>query len=235
MRRKGAEGLFNVLTIVLLGLTCLLVAFYAIVLVNPSAAFNPLPPRTPVPAAQLPPATTPASGTATLTLAAVTDTPRPTETATASPEPTASPTPVATLAVIAPASPLPTPTYTLSPFPFTVQGDAPIPIQNSFNLSGCKWMGIGGQVFDLNGRPITAYSVHLEGGSLNADSLTGSKPQYGPGGYEFKLADAPKQTSGVYRIQLRDAQLTPVSDWIAVNTFGDCARNVLLVNFVQNH
>lgn len=241
MRRRGAAGLLNVLTIALLAMTCALVAGYVALLVNPSAPFNPFPPRSPMAVVELPPTTAPGPGaegeTPTATLVPFTDTPQPTATLAASPTfteivPT---TPVATLAVILPASPLPSPTRTESPFRFTVQGDAPIAVKNVFNQAGCAWMGIGGQVYDLNDRPIIAYVVHLEGGGRDEDSLTGSKPQYGPGGYEFRLADEPKQTTGVYRIQLRDAQGAGLSDWIPIDTYGDCLKNVLVVNFLQNH
>jgi hypothetical protein len=143
-------------------------------------------------------------------------------------------TPFATLVIIPTTGPSPTPTWTRSPFRFTVQGDIPFAVAN-LNLAGCNWMGIGGQVSDLRGAPLIGYVVHLDGGGLNANSLSGTQPQYGPAGYEFKLASAPKTTIGLYRVQLRDPQNVPVSDWVTVNTFDDCAKNVLLVNFLQNH
>jgi hypothetical protein len=129
-----------------------------------------------------------------------------------------------------------TPTKTLSAFPFVVQGDGPAPISNFANSAGCNWMGIGGQAFDISGNPIINYSVHLEGGGLSVDSRTGSKTAYGPGGFEFYLNNRPVQSTGEFKVQLFDQTgKVPVSDVVIVNTYADCSKNLLLVNFVQNH
>jgi hypothetical protein len=195
------------------------------------------------------PSDTPAPPTATFTLegditvtAEVTveeTTPAPgiTETVTETETPTESaPTETPTLTPTATSSgPTPTPSKTRSAFPFTVQGNGPLPVQNFANSAGCNWMGIAGQAFDLNGIPIVGYIVHLEGGGLDADSITGSKTAYGSGGYEFFLNDHVVQTTGEYKVQLLNPSGTPVSDFVTVNTFADCSKNLLLVNFVQNH
>ncbi len=77
---------------------------------------------------------------------------------------------------------------------------------------------------------------NLRGLAINSDALTGTKTAYGAGGYEFFLNNRPVQTSGEYKVQLRDQNgTTPLSDQIAVDTFADCSKNLLLVNFVQNH
>lgn|SRR5574341_1463101 len=129
-----------------------------------------------------------------------------------------------------------TPSKTRSAFPFTVQGGGPTPIQNFANSAGCNWMGVAGQAFNLEGNPIIGLVVHLEGGGINTDALTGTKTAYGAGGYEFFLNNRPVQTSGEYKVQLRDQNgTTPLSDMIGVDTFADCSKNLLLVNFVQNH
>ncbi|MBM4423948.1 MAG: hypothetical protein FJ030_11220 [Chloroflexi bacterium] len=129
-----------------------------------------------------------------------------------------------------------TPTKTRSAFPFTVQGGAPTPIQNFANSAGCNWMGVAGQAFNLEGNPIIGLIVHLEGGGISTDAITGTKTAYGAGGYEFFLNDRPVLTLGEYQIQLRDQNgTTPLSDVVVVNTFADCSKNLLLVNFVQNH
>jgi len=148
------------------------------------------------------------------------------------PTDTPTPTPSDTLS-----GPQPTITKTRSSFPFTVQGNGPLPVQNfdPLNSAGCNWMGIAGQAFDLNGNPIVGYIIHLEGGGLNADAITGSKAAYGAGGYEFFLNDHVVQTTGEYKVQLLNPSGTALSDFIPVNTFADCSKNLLLVNFVQNH
>jgi len=144
--------------------------------------------------------------------------------------------PTSTLAPTLTATITPTATKTRSAFPFTVQGGGPTPIQNFANSAGCNWMGIAGQAFDLQGNPIINLVVHLEGGGLNADAVTGTKTAYGAGGYEFFINNRPVQTSAEYKVQLRDPSgKIPYSDIVIVDTFADCSKNLLLVNFVQNH
>jgi hypothetical protein len=96
-------------------------------------------------------------------------------------------------------------------------------------------MGIAGQAFDLAGRPVIGLLVHLEGGGLNVDTITGSKPEYGTGGYEFFLNNYPIETVDTYRIQLRTFGSQPLSDTYVIPTFADCNRNLVLADFVQNH
>lgn len=134
-------------------------------------------------------------------------------------------------------TPLPTITLTrtLSPFPFTLQDGNPYYFQNFANTAGCNWLGIAGQVFDLSGNVMLNLIVHLEGGGLNMDAITGARIEYGPGGYELYLGNTPIDTTDVYRIQLRTATAQPLSDFYVIPTFADCKKNLVLVNFVQNH
>lgn len=127
------------------------------------------------------------------------------------------------------------PTQTRSAFAFNLLNDTATYLPNSINGSGCSWFGFAGQAFDLDGRPIIGLTVHLEGDGVSLDALTGSQPAIGSGGYEIPLGNHPVETTDVYRIQLRNNAGTPLSDDIVVPTFGDCRRNLVLVNFVQNH
>lgn len=170
-----------------------------------------LPPMTATPAAT---ATQDLTRIAQLTASVPTNTPQPTNTS----------------------APTFTPTKTLSAFPFTVQGGGPTPIQNFANSAGCNWMGIAGQAFSLDGNPIVGYVVHLAGGGINQDAITGTKTAYGAGGYEFPLNNRPVQSSGQFKLQLfNEKGNVPLSDVVVVNTFADCTKNLLLVNFIQNH
>ena len=121
------------------------------------------------------------------------------------------------------------------PFFFVFQPGSPAYLANTVNTAGCNWMGITGQAFDLLGKPVLGYYVHLEGGGLTVDAPTGGKPSVGPGGYEIVLSDHPIETTDTYRVQLRNASGQPLSDTYVIPTFGDCRRNWILVNFVQNH
>jgi hypothetical protein len=134
----------------------------------------------------------------------------------------------------------PTPTVTRSPFPYTLQNGSPAYISNFANTAGCQWQGIAGQVFNLSNQSVIGLIVHLEGGGLNVETLTGAKPEYGPSGWEFFLTDPPQTTTDVYHVQLRTIGGSPLSDVYVIPTFanppsGGCPKNLALVNFVQNH
>jgi TolB protein len=118
-------------------------------------------------------------------------------------------------------------------FPFALTDEGIAARSNFANTAGCDWLGISGQAFARNGEPLAGLIVRLEGAGLKREALTGSKPEYGPGGYEIQVADYVATTTGVYRVQLRDPRGQPLSDWVVVDTFADCARNWLMVNFAQ--
>ena len=158
----------------------------------------------------------------------------PTYTDTWTPEPTAtatlpSPTPTAK-------GPTPKPTNTHSASAFNLQPGSPTYLSNFLNTSGCNWFGIVGRAFGLDSNPVINLTVHLEGGGISADVVTGSGPSaLGPGGYQIPIADHPIDTTDTYHIQLRNNTGTPLSDIYAIRTFGDCAKNTVMVNFTQNH
>jgi hypothetical protein len=155
-----------------------------------------------------------------------------------SPTPTRTKTPTATATRPTPTStgPTPLPTVTRSAFNYTLQTGSPTYLGNFLNDSGCKWFGIVGRAFGMDGNPVINLTVHLEGGGITADVLTGSGPSaLGPGGYEIPLSDHPIETTNTYRVQLRRNTGNNLSDVYAIPTFGDCQRNLVLVNFFQNH
>jgi hypothetical protein len=193
---------------------------------TPADAFPTLPPEwTPT---DTPTATgTPLPATATLTPAASATGP------TLTPGPTRAST--GTAATGTPGGLAATPTRTRSAFAYELQNGAVTYLANFTNGSGCSWFSFVGQVFDLDGKPIIGLTIHLEGDGLKLDSITGSQPAVGPGGYELPLGNHPVDTTDTYRIQLRNNTGTPLSDTVVVRTYADCARNMVLVNFVQNH
>lgn len=149
------------------------------------------------------------------TLIAVTATPLPSNTATQ--------TPTVTF----------TPSKTRGALDFVVQEGNPIALANVFNSKGCSWMGVVGQAFDLNLNPRIGLIVHVEGGGLSIDAFTGSKPAVGPAGYEIQLSDRPIQTSGTYKVQMRDTGGVALSDFVTLSTSASCDKNAILLNFVQ--
>ncbi len=105
------------------------------------------------------------------------------------------------------------------------------PQSNAASAAGCDGMGMAGQAIARNGAPVAGLLVHLESTGPDREAVTGSRLEYGPGGYELQLDDH-LTTTGLFRVQLRDPHGRPLSEWIPLETFADCGKN-LLVNFIQ--
>jgi hypothetical protein len=104
--------------------------------------------------------------------------------------------------------------------------------------AGCSWMGIGGQVFNRNDRPVAGLIVEvggiLDGSPILLLSITGDSTALGPGGYEVKLADGPVASQGTLWLQLHDLMGIPQSEKIYFDTYsgeGECDRNLVIINF----
>lgn len=235
--RQTSALIFNILTgITLLGVLCFSGAFLTI-FINPNSGLNPFPPPTLPAALNFP--------TATPTLRALlppTWTPVPTEipTATHTPRPTATLPPTDTPFSLV-TEPPETPTPTSGGMPFVLQSGSPVAIANiAYPELGCNWMGIAGQVFDLSGAAVPGQQVQLGGilagvpvpGGLMI-TLTGLAPQYGPGYYEFTLADKPTASKGTLWIQLLDQAGLPMSEKVYFDTYDDCQKNLIIINFKQ--
>lgn len=157
-------------------------------------------------------------------------TPTPTDTPTPTLTPTPSNTPTAT-----PVGPTATATVTRSPFPFTKSDNSPFYHRNFANNAGCGWLGIAGEVLDLNRNPVPrdSYVVHVWDSGINERVSVGSAPAYGPSGWEqFVFNSIVIRT---YKVQLETPQGTPVSQVYTVQTRASCNENLLQINFVQNH
>jgi hypothetical protein len=248
-RTSNQNGFFwNLMTIFLMLAMCAMVAVFVMIFLNPHVWYNPFPPQplpeavliTPLPSSPtLPPTESPqskfpATWTPTLTrVPTITNTPRP-------------PTATSTVYVIPYAetqqatSAAPSPTITLrANLPFALRG---VPQALSSSIihpeTNCNWMGIGGQAYDLQGSPLVGLPIQLGGTldntALDMLSLTGTAPQYyGPAGYEFFLSDkliASKQTLWV---QLLDQAGIPISPRVYFDTYTDCGKGLVLINFKQ--
>jgi hypothetical protein len=64
-------------------------------------------------------------------------------------------------------------------------------------------------------------------------SLTGVALNYGPSGFEFQLAGKPVASKKTLWTQLLDQEGLPVSDRVFFDTYADCNRNLILINFKQ--
>jgi len=232
--RSVSALVWNTLTVVVL-LAAVCVALVVLMLfVNPSSAFNPFPPPTLPVAISLPTITpTPRS------VLPPTWTPLPTDlpTATYTPRPTSTPAPTET-----PFS-LFTPTNTteaLFGMPYDVASGSPVAISSvTFHPeAGCYWMGVAGQVLDISGAPVSTGVVIQLSGVIGGDfvditSLTGIAPQYGQSGYEFFLGDRPIASNNTLWVQLIDQAGRALSEKIYFETFDDCSRNLVFINFKQ--
>jgi hypothetical protein len=166
--------------------------------------------------------------------ATITNTATVTNTATITP--TATVTRTATRAPTnPPAGPTAVPTSTLSPLPFTLQPGSPAYQPNYANTAGCNWMGVAGQAFDLSGRPIIGLIVRVSFKTGSIDAITGTNKSYGEGGYEVYLNNHVEATDDAYSIQLFNAASSALSDRFGFVTVADCNRNLIIINFVQNH
>ena len=102
----------------------------------------------------------------------------------------------------------------------------------------CDWLVIAGQVWDLQGDPVTdSVSVHLFG-ELNGYEIDqyrspGTEEAYGESGYEFALEGFVLDSAESLYIQLVDADNFPLSNPYLLQTYEDCQQNLILVNFKQ--
>ena len=160
-------------------------------------------------------------------------TPRPTlPSRTPTPTPTNTPTntPTAT-----PTGPTPTTAPTRSAFPFTKTDTSPFYLRNFSNSSGCDWLGVAGEVLNLekNPVPVGAYRVHVWGEGIDERAIAGSAPLYSDSGWEVFLFDAPVVRE--YNVQLESQNGTAVSQVYRIQTRASCDDNLVRIDFVQNH
>ncbi|NPV84379.1 MAG: hypothetical protein HPY45_00020 [Anaerolineae bacterium] len=250
-RRK--QAVWDVLTLLVGVMILVVIGVGVYIFLQPESALNPFPPPT-MPASIMLPSQTPvpvqqdvSDGLGKPAQVHAADTQLPTTTAV---EPTATQTP--TLTVVYPTLPQPSSTPSInvhdifatltataySAYPYTLK--APPAAIQAFHLPAeklCHWSGVGGQVIDIQNRPATGILVQL-GGYLNRayynqTSLTGTALQYGPAGYEFTLGEELKASRKGLWVQLVDQSLYPLSEKVYFDTFNDCSKNLILINFKQ--
>lgn len=105
---------------------------------------------------------------------------------------------------------------------------------------GCNWLGVAGQVIDIDGAPVLGLIIEvgglLEGKRIGNPTLlqaTGLATAYGDAGYEVKLADEPIASNGTLWIQVLDQAGLPLSAKIEFDTFEDCEQNLVIIYFKQ--
>jgi cytoskeletal protein RodZ len=247
-RRKRQGEIFDLLAGLIVLLSLCLLSWFIYLFNFPNTALNPFPPLTPT----LPPTITIPLATkalpATQTQAPVTDVPATQTPATLTPASASDPvTPSAEITLPGPSAvPVDDPTSlteTAQPksyYSYTVIGVPPVTAIQASTLNptrDCNWMGLGGNVFDIQNRPATGILVQM-GGVLNRirvleTSLSGTALQYGQAGYEFTLAKSPANSKHSMWVRLVDQTLQPLSQQIYFDTYENCGQNLILVNFKQ--
>jgi hypothetical protein len=122
--------------------------------------------------------------------------------------------------------------------PYQVQSNTPVYLSNfAHQDKACNWMGVAGQVFDLNGSPakniVIIVSGKLNNAPVNAIGLTGMTNLYGPGGFEVELGTKPVASNGTLILTVYGLDGTAISNPVTFNTTADCQKNLTLINFNQ--
>lgn len=135
----------------------------------------------------------------------------------------------------------PEPDTTLIAFEYALQPGTPAYIENFAHPdAGCDWLGVAGQVFDQHGSPVVNLVVRVSGmlGDREVDevSVTGIPEArfYGPGAFEIQLGSMAAETADMFRIQIFNLEGEPVSEAISFDTYENCQKNLVLINFSQN-
>lgn len=235
--RKISPTLWNCLTVVTLLTVICVVGVFFMIFINPSSGLNPFPPATlpvaialptitPTPRQVLPPTWTPT----VTSIPTQTNTPRPTSTL----PPTATPFTIINPTVT------PTTTQSSEGMSFAVGLGSPVAISSlPFHPDeGCNWMGVAGQVLDMSGAPVSTGVQIWLGGVLGGTfretpSLTGTARQYGEAGYEIYLADHTITSRGTLWVQLLDQAGLAMSEKVFFDTYDDCEKNLIFINFKQ--
>ncbi len=136
-----------------------------------------------------------------------------------------------------PATATPTITRTPQDWLYKVQPGSPKYAKNFGHTdAGCYWSGIGGQVFGPGGVPqsdiVAVVSGEVKGSSINLIGYAGTALYYGPNGYEVEFPFGPVRTEDDLFIQLFDLKGNELTGIYPFNTYSDCARNLVVFNFV---
>jgi hypothetical protein len=235
-KTKILDLILNIFTGLIVVLIVVIIALQVTIYLNPKVVFNPLPPYDLPEALVIENPTQPAETldlipTATPEIVmAPTETRMPTATeqgtySNGTPVPEITPLP-------------PTETPFSGYYAFVLQNDINAIESTLFKPNyGCNWIGVAGQVFDLQARPVMGVRVWLRGTyngkRVDLLSLTLESSPYGPSGFEFTLGDIPLNSTGQLSIQLLDQANIPISDRVYFDTFEDCQKNLILINFKQ--
>jgi hypothetical protein len=248
-KKSGSFGniFFDILTMIVLAGTIAVITISMIIYYQPNTALNPYPPAA-MPEEILLPTTVPptqqpsASFTITPVVMNTAAQPTPSLQATKTARPTlwnSGKTPEALPSLPVSSSPTSLAVDPSSTYKYQIQSEPQAIAADLFDSSrsDCKWLGVAGQVNDLEGSPVTGILVLL-GGNLeykiqNQTTITGTARNYGPAGYEFTLADHLVKSNDVLWVQLVDQSYIPLSTKVYFDTYDDCNKSLVIINFKQ--
>lgn len=244
----GAARIYNLVAAVMLVLTVIVILVVAVlIVVKPGGGAQPvgakptlfvIPSDTPTLPGPTVNSTQTASPTGTITgTPTITTTPIPTRT----PTPTDTPTPTQTLTPTNTLTPSSTPTKTNTPNPTTTPTEAPFDyVLRSITYESyddlvkdinCKWGGMAGTVYDIDGKHKKGLIVHVWGGGIDHREKTGSATTYGKSGWERAVNDQP--SDGLFHVQLETSDGDLLSDSVDVQLKDECKRNLAFIVFDQ--
>lgn len=121
---------------------------------------------------------------------------------------------------------------------YVTQSGTPLGMGNFLHPAfSCNWMGVAGQVFDIEGQPKTGYVVQvggdLEGSNILLLAMTGGNTAVGVGGYEIVLTDHIVASDQKLWIQLFNLEGKSLSDKIRFDTYDDCDKNLIIINLTE--
>jgi hypothetical protein len=235
---RKSEKVWNLFTLFVLAGIVALAGWFALIYRDPQSQLNPYPPPTLPAVIQVMIASETPAGVVEPTIQPFTQTI--TVTSTSTPLPTWTDLPFQAtqnaLQTLATQTDVPENGYR-----YAIQGEPAAIAAVLLNSSrqDCDWMGVGGQVLDMEGRPVTGILVQL-GGTLarqavNQFSLTGTALNYGPSGYEFQIATLPTASTQTLYVRLFDQSNIALSGKAFFDTYedADCSRNLIIINFKQ--
>lgn len=106
-------------------------------------------------------------------------------------------------------------------------------------LLNCNWIGVGGQVFDFYGRPLSGARVKLGGAYPETDEFieryttTTDEHMLGDGGYDFPLSDKPFTSTNAFWVQVIDENGDAISAKARFSTTIHCNLNLIRIDFIQ--
>ena len=119
------------------------------------------------------------------------------------------------------------------------QSGTPVYLPNFVDVeAGCNWIGVAGQVFDIDENPISGLVVEVSGTINDKDvlfiALSDTAQKIGAGGFEIEIDSQPIEGAQNLYIQVMNLDGEKLSRKINFDTRSNCDENLMLINFVEH-